>query len=168
MHRIKILILLLGISLCSLPGMARAQTCNNVIIGNLFYGYIAVSVTSLSFGAYSPQASSAQQSSVSITASCTGGLLGATLPPFTVAMSTGNGSFTQRQMLSGTNSLHYQIYTSASLATVWGDGTGSTNTVSAGNNGMASQTIIGYGVITANQYVTPGSYTDLITVTVSY
>jgi spore coat protein U-like protein len=168
MRHVKALIVLLGLALVVVPGTARAQTCNNTIIGGLFNGAIAVTVTSLAFGTYSPQAAGAQQSSVTITASCSGGLLGGTLPPFNVAMSAGNGSLTQRQMLSGTSALRYQIYTSASLSTIWGDGTGSTSTVSGGGGGTASQTLTGYGVVTASQYVTPGSYTDLITITVTY
>jgi spore coat protein U-like protein len=71
-------------------------------------------------------------------------------------------------MTSGTYSLHYQIYTSAALSTVWGDGTGSSSTVAGGNGGVASQTLTGYGVISTSQYVTPGSYTDTITVTLTY
>jgi spore coat protein U-like protein len=162
--------LILGLLLlaCILPGAARAQYCNNQLIGGLFYGAVAVSVTSLSFGAYSSAASTDSQSNVSVTASCFGGLVGGTLPPFTVAMSAGGGTFAQRRMQSGTATLRYQIYTSAVLSTVWGDGTGSTSTVGGGNTGTTSQTIMGYGVIPSGQYVTPGSYTDNITVTVSY
>jgi len=161
---------LLGASLflATLPGTAAAQTCNNELIGNLFYGGVAVSVTSLAFGTYGPSALTPQQSNVVITASCAGGIVGGTLPPFTIAMGMGNGSFAQRVMKSGSYSLNYQIYTSAVLATVWGDGTGSTSTVAAGNNGQATQTITGYGIIPAGQYVTPGSYLDTITVTLTY
>jgi spore coat protein U-like protein len=168
MRHVRVLIVLICLGLVALPGFARAQTCNNTIVGGLFNGAVAITVTSLAFGTYSPQAAGNQQSSVTITASCSGGLLGGTLPPFTVAMSAGNGSVTQRQMLSGTSALRYQIYTSASLSTIWGDGTGSTSTVSGGNTGTASQTLTGYGVVTASQYVTPGSYADLITITVTY
>lgn len=169
MHYVRVLAIFLGLSLLALPSMARAQTyCNGTLIGGLLYGTPAVSATSLAFGSYSPQASLAQQSNVTVTAACAGGLAGGTLPPFTVAMSTGSGSFSQRKMISGTYSLKYQIYTSASLSTVWGDGTGSTSTIAGGNGGTASQTLTGYGVISINQYVTPGSYTDTITVTLSY
>jgi spore coat protein U-like protein len=161
-------LVLIALGLVSLPGMAAAQTCNNAFIGAIFNGAIAVTVSPLSFGAYSPQAAGAQQSNVTVTATCSGGLVGGTLPPFTVAMSAGSGSLGQRQMLAGTSALRYQIYTSASLSTIWGDGTGSTSTVSGGGNGAASQSLTGYGVIAASQYVTPGSYADLITVTVTY
>jgi spore coat protein U-like protein len=164
----RVLLVLLTVCLLALPGQGRAGTCNNTIIGGLFEGAVGVSVTSLAFGTYSPQATGAQQSSVTVTASCVGGLVGGTLPPFTVAMSAGNGTLSQRQMLAGTATLRYQIYTSASLSTIWGDGTGSTNTVSGGGGSSATQMLTGYGVITANQYVTPGSYTDMITVTLSY
>jgi spore coat protein U-like protein len=165
---VRIFAVVMGLSLLALPGMARAQTyCNGTLIGGLLYGSPYVSTTTLAFGAYSPQASTAQQSTVTVTAYCVG-LFGGVLPPFTVALSTGSGSFTQRKMTSGTYSLHYQIYTSAALSTVWGDGTGSSSTVAGGNGGVASQTLTGYGVISTSQYVTPGSYTDTITVTLTY
>jgi len=157
-----------GLLLAALPNSAAAQTCNNTLIGGLFYGYVGVSVTSLAFGNYGPAAPSAQQSNFVISVACTGGLAGGTLPPFSIALNTGSGSFSQRVMKSGSNSLNYQIYTSAVLSTVWGDGTGSTGTVAGGNNGLASQTITGYGAIPAGQYVTPGSYLDTITLTLTY
>jgi len=159
---------LAGLLLGLLPGRAEAQTCNNAFIGNIFNGAMAISTTSMAFGTYSPASAAPTQGNEVITAYCFGGLLGATLPPFTIAMSAGGGSFTQRLMASGTVTLRYQIYTSAALSTVWGDGTGSTSTVSAGNDGMTSETITAYGVIPARQFPTPGSFTDAITVTVTY
>jgi len=162
-------LVVLAVLLVGAPlGGARAQTCNNTFLNSLFTGIITVSTTSLAFGAYSPALGTPQQSNMSVTATCVGGLFGATLPPFTVAMSAGGGSFAQRLMYAGQATLRYQIYTSATLTTVWGDGTGSTSTVAGGNNGQTSQTITGYGVIPIGQYVTPGSYNDIITVTITY
>ncbi len=168
MRIMKSLVLASVLLAFAIPVAARAQTCNNQFIGAIFNGYTAINVTSLAFGAYSPANASAAQSNVQVTAYCTGGLLGATLPPFTLAMSAGGGSFTQRKMAAGGATLKYQIYTSAADTTVWGDGTGATSTVAGGNNGVSSQTITGYGVIPVSQYVTPGSYTDTITVTITY
>jgi spore coat protein U-like protein len=168
MQRLKILCLILFLLFASLPHAAKAQTCNNTLIGGLFYGFIAVSVTSLAFAPYSPASPLAAQGNVVITASCTGGLFGGTLPPFTVSLTAGGGSFTQRLMANGAASLKYQIYTSAALSTIWGDGTGSTTTVGGGNNGQTSQMLTGYGQIPPGQYVTPGGYTDNITISIVY
>ncbi len=157
-----------GLFLAAMPNTAAAQTCNNTLIGGLFYGYVGVSVTSLAFGTYGPSAMAPQQSNFVVSVACTGGIVGGTLPPFSIALSAGSGSFSQRVMKSGSYSLNYQIYTSAVLATVWGDGTGSTGTVAGGSNGQATQTITGYGAIPAGQYVTPGSYLDTILLTLTY
>jgi spore coat protein U-like protein len=169
MRKLIFMAWLAGLLLAAPLSSARAQTCNNALVGNLFYGYVSISATSLAFGAYSPALATPQQSTMTVTATCTGILTpGGTLPPFTVAMSAGGGAFTQRLMSSGTHTLRYQLYTSATFSTVWGDGTGSTSTVAGGNNGLTTQTITGYGLIPISQYVTPGSYSDTITVTVSY
>jgi spore coat protein U-like protein len=72
-------------------------------------------------------------------------------------------------MTSGANTLNYNIYTSAGLASIWGDGTGGTITVNyngAGNPNSLNYTA--YGSVPTGQYVTSGSYTDTITVTVTY
>jgi spore coat protein U-like protein len=153
---------------CAVPGIARAQTCNNTLIGGLFYGGIALSSTSLSFGNYMPAAVTPLSSTFVITARCSGGLVGGTLPPYTIALNAGSGSFTQRMMKDGTAVLKYQIYTSAALSAVWGDGTGTTSTVAAGNDSATTDTITGYGVVTPGQFVLAGSYTDTITITVTY
>ncbi len=145
------------------PGIAQARECNT---GR---SYVTVTATSLLFTVYTPSTPAPLQSNVSVTAACAGNNRGSPkLPPFTVAISTGFGSYTQRVMTKGSASLNYQIYTGASLTMVWGDGTGNTSTISGGNNGTNSQTIIGYGSIPPGQYVNPGVYTDRIIVTVIY
>jgi spore coat protein U-like protein len=160
---------LLALAFFAMPGNAHAQTCNNTLIGGLFYGFVGGSVTSLSFGSYSPAAGTPQQSNFTVTLSCTGGLIGGTLPPFTLALNAGSGTIAQRTMTAtGGTPLKYQIYTSAGLSTVWGDGTAASSTVPGGGGSSATQVITGYGLIPAGQYVTPGSYTDTITITLTY
>jgi spore coat protein U-like protein len=90
------------------------------------------------------------------------------LPAFSVALSRGGApSYTPRRLASGANTLNYNIFTTAGYATIWGDGTGGTATVSnAGGTWLV--TLTGYGRIPVNQYVAAGSYTDTITVTVTY
>lgn len=168
MRRLKAKLFVAVLLAAGLASSAHAQTCNNQILNGLFYGFVTVSATALPFGTYSPASPAPTQGNVVVTAACTGGLLGGKLPPFTVALSAGSGSFSQRLMVSGSYTLQYQIYTSAVLSTVWGDGTGSTSTIGGGNNGSASQTITGYGVMPAGQFATPGMYSDTVTITLSY
>jgi spore coat protein U-like protein len=96
--------------------------------------------------------------------------------PYTIALDAGGGSFAQR-LLSGPggSTLEYNLFTSgAPSAPIWGDGTSSTDTVGGTGAGMASgsaQPHTVYGVLPDspnNQAAPAGSYSDTITVTVSY
>jgi|GEM_PF-257111 len=89
-----------------------------------------------------------------------------------ISLSPGlSGSFSPRNMLSGTNQLHYNLYTNLLNTTIWGDGTSGTGTVSHNLLIAVLGTAVNspvYGSIPAGQYVPAGSYTDTITVTVEY
>jgi spore coat protein U-like protein len=130
---------------------------------------ILVTATTVAFGLYSPSAAVGTTSNGTVTVACTV-ILGATLPSFTVALSAGtNGQFAPRQLNFGSARLNYNLYTSASYATVWGDGGGLTATQSyASSQALASTAFTAYGVIPPSQFVAAGLYSDEITVTVTY
>lgn len=96
---------------------------------------------------------------------------------FHVALSAGTSTgdaYTQRLMTlaSGTAELQYNLYTSATFATVFGDGSGTTATMPGTGAGLATavNTTV-YGQLpdsTANQAVAPGNYSDTIAVTITY
>ncbi len=89
---------------------------------------------------------------------------------YTIALNKGLGTgatVTTRQMMFGTYTLGYTIFTTAGGSTVWGDGTGSTVTVAGVGTGLA-QTINVYGQIPAGETAISGTYTDTITATVTY
>jgi len=166
------LILALGLLLAAAAPAHAIYYCNNTLVGGLLDGYIAGSSTSMAFGTYNPGQTTATTATATITLSCTGSLLGALgpsyLPPYTMSLSTGGGTFAQRLMTTGSTTLKYQIYTSSAYSTVWGDGTGGTSTVAGGNDGNQSESVTAYGSIPPGQYVKPGSYTDTITATITY
>jgi Uncharacterized secreted protein len=134
-----------------------------------------VSAQNLNFGSYTPGTSLDGQSEIS--GACTKGT------PFTVAWSpglhAGSAGYDNRNM-AGTGSgpatsadlLHYQLYSTANHNAVLGDGSDGTITLSsvgAGMNAVLSATM--YGQIpdsSANLTATPGTYSDTVTVTVSY
>jgi spore coat protein U-like protein len=72
-------------------------------------------------------------------------------------------------MKNGVNSLNYNPYTTAAHTTVWGDGTGSTQTVTIGpyRRVHLPQSITVYGLIPALQNAALGPYTDSITAIVT-
>ncbi len=124
--------------------------------------------TALAFPAYTP-GGGAQTGSSTISVKCTKNT------PYTVALNAGGttgGAFTQRLMASGTNTLQYNLYTTAGFATVLGDGTGASVTTAGTGLGIATAvplTVFGQLPDSAtNQAAVPGNYSDLITVTVSY
>lgn len=92
--------------------------------------------------------------------------------PYTVALNAGSNAggasnFSSRTMKSGSNTLAYQLYLDSGHASVWGDGTSSSSTVAGTGTGNA-QTLSIYGSLPSLANVVPGSYTDTVTVTVSY
>lgn len=89
--------------------------------------------------------------------------------PYVVSLNGGtNGSLADRRMASGGNQLSYQIYTANSRLTIWGDGSGGTQTVPGTGNG-AAQTLTVYGRLPVpGTSPAPGVYTDTVTATLTY
>ena len=103
-----------------------------------------------------------------ISVRCTSGTI------FNVDLSTGAGTYANRTMSNGTDTLSYNLYTDAGYTTVWGDGTGTTGRGSGTGTGMAignAQSLIVYGRLLASANtgaVGAGTYTDTITATITY
>jgi spore coat protein U-like protein len=137
-----------------------------------------VTTDNITFGTYNPTNAAATSNSagrVTLACSTTSTSNSWNQSTGTVKLSAGAGTYTQRVLKSGTNSLNYNIYTDSAYTLIWGDGTGSTDTNTwaatsdSGRTGGATTTFTLYGRIPALQYnVVPGSYTDSITVTLSW
>jgi spore coat protein U-like protein len=127
-----------------------------------------VSAVPLAF-TYTPGAGNVA-SNTTVSVSCTNGT---TFNTELNAGTTAGGTIAQRLMTNGTQTLQYNLYTTAGLATPWGTTVG-TNTVAGTGAGMAAanavvQTVFGQVPDTApNNGEPPGTYTDLITVSVAY
>ena len=128
----------------------------------------AATATALAFPNYTPGGGAVTQSST-VSVKCTKNT------PYTVALNGGattGGTVAQRLMASGTNTLQYNLYTTNTYATVWGDGTGSSVTQPGTGAGVATaNTLTVYGQLpdsAANQAEVPATYTDTVTVTVAY
>jgi spore coat protein U-like protein len=135
-----------------------------------------VSTPGLNFGSYDVFAAGAINGNATLTVTCD-----LNPPPgnadinYTISLSTGSSnSFVQRQMKSGGNTLGYNVYTTNMYSVVWGDGTGSTATVSGtmrltSPNPSQTKTHTVYGRIPALQDAAVGNdYQDNVTVTVTY
>lgn len=145
-----------------LPGDAHALLCGTVL------SPVSVSATNVAFGSYLPTSSGPVTATGDITIRCA--LVVDLLPSFTVSLSTGGaGGFSPRKMATAGSQLDYNLYTATDYATVWGDGTGVTQTVTKSSTlQLNSVPLTVQGRIPAGQWVRAGAYQDTILVTVSY
>ncbi len=128
----------------------------------------SVSAGALAFGNYTPGSGNVTGSSA-LQVRCTRGT------PYTVALSAGTttgGTLAQRLMAQTTNSLQYNLFTTAAYTTIWGDGTGGTATQAGTGLGVATPTAFTvFGRLpdsATNQATVTGAFSDTITVTVTY
>jgi spore coat protein U-like protein len=129
-----------------------------------------VSATNIAFGNFNPFQVSPINVNGTLTVQCN--VLLSVAINYTAALSAGGGGgFTPRTMLSGANTLNYNLYTTAGLTNIWGDGTAGTSTVLGGGlcilNCTFTNTI--FGQLPAPQPTAHvGAYTSTITATITY
>lgn len=151
MKRLALLALLL------LAGPAGAASCE-------------LSVTDLAFGSFALNAGHDIESSANITVSCVddGGLPDVS---YELAIDGGLAGATAGRQMNGPGALAYNLYRDAARTLVWGDGSSLGGTV-AGSlllPGLGAATHTVYGRIPGGQPgVEPGTYTDQLTITLSY
>lgn len=124
----------------------------------------------VAFGTYNPASATPLSGMGTVTLTCSGAV--SLLDSWTISLDSGaHGTFAARNMQSGASLLTYNLYTNSSRTTVWGDGTAGTGTIA--DTQLLS--VLGsvytynvYGLVTAMQDRSPGTYSDTITVTVNY
>jgi spore coat protein U-like protein len=124
-----------------------------------------VSASAIDFGQRSDLGSTVNANGT-VTVNCTNAL------PYTLAMNSGRGagaSVLTRLMTrsGGADTIKYGLYSDPTYSTVWGDGTGGSRVSGTGTGNSFSHTV--YGRIPAQSPTpTAGTYSDTITVTVTY
>jgi spore coat protein U-like protein len=122
------------------------------------------SASALNFGSQGTLSSNVDQTST-INVICSN------TTPYNIGLDAGTGTgatVATRKMTSGGNNVNYTLYSDSGRTTVWGTTIG-TDTVSATGDGLgAGQNYTVYGRIPVQTTPPPGSYTDTITVTVTY
>ena len=160
--------------LTGIAGQADAVTATNTFtVSATVLKACTVNATNINFGNYTPGGGALTGNST-ISVKCSKST------PYTVALnagSTAGGSYAQRLMAYGAETLQYNLYTAATFATVFGDGTAGSATGAGTGTGLgaAAQTYTAYGRLVdsvANQNAAPNAaastYTDTVTVTVTY
>ncbi len=153
MKRLKFAVLTLAIAVCVTAD--ANPTCT-------------VSASGVAFGNYNPLANANSDSTGSVSVTCTG----SATATYTIAASAGAGTYLARKLVSGSQLLGYNVYTDNTRTTIWGDGSSGTSLIS-GNivaaSGGTTQSSTLYGRIpSAQQTAKVGSYSDVLTVTVTY
>ena len=120
-----------------------------------------VSTSGLNFGNYDVFSTLNDDSTGTITVNCTNGT------PYAISLSSGSGSFTSRTMTSGAKILAYNLFLDATHLTIWGDGSAGTGTLHGTGNGNNTTSTV-YGRIPAGQNASVGTYSDIVTVTVTF
>jgi spore coat protein U-like protein len=125
----------------------------------------SVTASAIAFGTYTPLTASPSTGTISITCVSVVGT-----SPATIGLDKGASiTFAARIMSSGGNTLSYNLYLDAAHTQIWGDGTGG-SLVDMLNltQGLLTTTNATVYALVPSQDPAAGSYTDTITVTVSY
>lgn len=127
-----------------------------------------LSTNNINFGTYDVFSGLPTDSTGQITYSCQGLQIGSVIR---IELGKGNSNiFIPRQLRQGSDALNYNLYRDAARQSVWGDGTQGTSRFTRSQLITASPqgTLTIYGRIPSRQNVSAGTYTDSVTVTISF
>lgn len=159
-----LLTLFISIGVSLLPALSHAASCS-------------VSAPTLNFGSYDPLSATPTDSSTNISVNCSRTVTtGTETVTYTLALSSGPGSYSTRTMLKGASTLLYNLHISPArdASSVWGDGTGGSTTLSATLPALtatvptqtANHAI--YGRISARQDIPIGTYSASVILTMTF
>ena len=125
-----------------------------------------ISTTAVNFGTYNVFSASPDNATGQVTYRCT-----APRPPLvTIQLDKGGApTFNPRQMRMGSEILNYNLYRDAARTTIWGDGTGGSQTYTRSNPPVNQNINVNvFGRIPAGQDVSAGSYSATVTATIFF
>ena len=145
-------------------GAASASTTTSTFTTQITIAATCVinSASTLNFGTQGVLAGNVDQTST-VQVACTN------TTPYNIGLDAGTGtgaSVATRKLTSGGATVDYTLYSDSGRTTVWGNTIG-TDTVAATGNGAAQNYTV-YGRVGAQTTPAPGTYSDTITVTVTY
>ncbi len=154
--------------LWAVPAWAPAATATaNLTVSAQVVTACVVSGGTLNFGgSINPASASVPlDATASITVQCS------STTPYTVALDAGANAggaanFTARAIKNGSNTLGYQLYTDSGRSQVWGNGVSSSTVAGTGTG--SNQTLTVYGRLPSLSGAVPGTYSDTVTITITY
>jgi spore coat protein U-like protein len=156
----------IGFLLCG-PVIAGSKTAQMTLAASVT-NTCSVGATNVTFPTYVPGGGAVKATST-ITVRCTKG------DQYGVGLSVGSttgATFAQRLLANGSNTLQYNLYTSSSDATVWGDGSGATQIESGSAGGFTAPIALTvYALLpdsASNQLAPTGTYTDTVLVVMTF
>lgn len=158
---------LLIILLSALSQISYAQTTNNIYANfqttASLVSSCTISTNNVTFGTINTNSTTDSNLPSLFTTNCTKGTT------YSLALNGGQSGNIENRVMSGslsTDKLAYQVYIDSSETNVWGDGTEGKTQTFTGSSLPINYTF--YVKLLKNQYVTPDTYTDNLTVTLSY
>lgn len=142
-----------------------------LVLLNMLGGTTAFAVTcsvgssGIAFGSFNPLSEMTVDSTGTITVTCDASA------SYTIALSPGgSGTFSPRRMSSSGHYLAYNLYRDAGYNQIWGDGTGGSYTIAGliPASGSRDHTVYGRIPVFSQRSAMVGSYSDSITITVTY
>jgi spore coat protein U-like protein len=122
-----------------------------------------INTTPVAFGDYNVLAGAPKTSTGTVTYQCTLGV------NIVVTLSRGSSAvFDPRTMKNGAETLNYNLYREATFQTIWGDGTGGTQSYTALAALLVPVTVTVYGRVPAGQNVAAGAYSDSVVATIIF
>jgi spore coat protein U-like protein len=166
--KIPLKCLALCCAVVALQSLTTAQAATKTGTFNVTANIVAecnLTAVDLGFGQYESTAATTTDVNSSMNIYCTTGTT------YTVALNagTGGGTVAARTMVSGVNTLPFNLYSTAARTAVWGDGTLSTVLASGTGSGLlTANPLTVYGRIAVGLDRPPGNYASVITVTVTF
>lgn len=154
-----------AVSMAASPAYAGTATSSLNVSATVSQN-CTITTTGVVFGSVDVISGFSVDSIGQISVACTNGTA------WTASANAGGGAgatLSDRKMVNGTNLLSYDLYTDAARTMIWGDGVGgATATIADIGTGAPKNKSI-YGRIPPSQVTMPaGTYTDTVTVTVTY
>jgi len=125
-----------------------------------------ISTTAVNFGTYNVFSAAPDNATGQVTYRCT-----APRPPLvTIQLDKGGApTFNPRQMRMGSEILNYNLYLDSTRTTIWGDGTGGSQSYTRSNPPLNQNINVNvFGRIPAGQDVSAGSYSATVTATIFF